>query len=434
MTSPVARRRFCQWLGGSGLLAGASLPLGEVELASFASPSFDAYQAPAAATGSPLGNLYPFIQQQADRSRFELSFLHAEAKDLKKWQERARAKVIEHLFYAPPRVAPQPEVIRRVDRDDHVQEDFTFQTAPDVRIPATLLIPKGAKLPAPGIVVFHDHGGMYLWGREKVVEGEDEHPVLRDFKQQLYGGKSIATELVRRGNVVITIDMFYWGQRRLLLDDDPASYRDPRSMTKEEVVAFNRRSGQSEPLVARSLFTAGVTWPGVALWDDLRTVDYLASRPEVDARRLGCVGLSVGGYRSFVLAALDPRLRVAVDIGWMTSFGSQIERHVVNTIGFSFHIIGLYRYLDLPDLAALIAPRSLFVISGSQDRLFPPKGVEAAFAKINQCFRKAGVPERQQCRLYDAPHLFNLQMQADAWEWVDRWLRAPNREMPAPNA
>jgi cephalosporin-C deacetylase-like acetyl esterase len=158
------------------------------------------------------------------------------------------------------------------------------------------------------------------------------------------------------------------------------------------------------------------------LWDDLRTLDYLASRPEVDPTRIGCVGLSVGGYRSFLLAALDPRIKAAVDVGWMSSFGSHIKSHVVNSIGLTFHIVGLYRYLDLPDLAALIAPRSVFVINGSQDRLFPPQGVEAAFRKIEQCFRKAGAPERQRCRMYDAPHQFNLQMQADAWEWLGRAL------------
>jgi len=76
------------------------------------------------------------------------------------------------------------------------------------------------------------------------------------------------------------------------------------------------------------------------------------------------------------------RIKVGVDVGWMTSFASQIPRHVVNTVGLSFHIIGLYRYLDLPDLAALIAPRSVLVINGSRDRLFPIEGVQAAFAKI----------------------------------------------------
>jgi cephalosporin-C deacetylase-like acetyl esterase len=151
-------------------------------------------------------------------------------------------------------------------------------------------------------------------------------------------------------------------------------------------------------------------------------VDYLASRPEVDAQRLGCVGLSMGGYRSFLLAALDPRIKVAVDVGWMTSFASQIRRHVVNTIGFSFHIAGLYRYMDLPDLAALIAPRALLVINGTKDSLFAPDGVRAAFEKIGACFRKAGASDHQHCRLYDAPHEFNRQMQDEASAWLAQWL------------
>lgn len=414
---PVTRRRFCQWLGGSGLVAGAPTDFPAVEL-----PVLDQGSTPAAQTGSHIGSLYPFVQKQADRSQLELSFLHSEFKDLAAWQKTARARVLEHLFYAPPPISPEPEVIRRADRGDYIQEYLTFQTTPDLRVPAYVLIPRNAKLPAPGIVLLHCHGGFYLWGKEKVVEVENEHPVLSEFKQQLYDGKSLATELVRRGYVVITIDMFYWGERRMLLDEDPPSHRDPRRMTKDEIAAFNRRSQQAEQLVARSLFAAGITWPGVMLWDDLRTVDYLAARPEVDARRLGCVGLSVGGYRSFLLSALDPRIKVAVDVGWMSSFASHIRRHVINSIGLTFHIPGLYRYLDLPDLAALIAPRSVLVINGSKDQLFPPEGVEAAFSKIEQCFRKAGVPDRQRCRLYDAPHQFNLQMQADAWEWIGRWL------------
>jgi dienelactone hydrolase len=412
----LSRRQFCQWLGGSGLLAGAELPRSAVD------PELDAMQATAAPTGSHIGNLYPFVQKQADRSPLELSFLRPEFLDLNEWQPRARALVLDHLHYAPSAAQPEPEVIGRVDRGSYFLEHLTFQTTPDLRVPAYMLIPKNATLPAPGIVVLHCHGGSYVWGKEKVVELEAEHPLLGEFKQELYSGKSIATELVRRGYVVITIDMFYWGARRMLLDDDPASYRDPRQMSNAEITAFNRRSQQSEQLVARSLFTAGITWPGVMLWDDIRTVDYLASRPEVDARRLGCVGLSVGGYRSFVLAALDPRIKVAVGVGWMSSLASHIRQHVINSIGLTFHIVGLYRYLDLPDLAALIAPRAVMVINGSRDPLFPPEGVQAAFTKIQECFRKAGTPDRQQCRLYDAPHEFNVRMQSDAWEWLSRWL------------
>jgi len=404
--SSLTRRRFCQSLGGSPLLSRASVDLAGLT------------QSPAAADSPHIGNLYSFAQKQADRSRLELSFLQARYQDLKAWQKVARARVLERLCYSPPVTPPAVEIIRRTEREDHIEEYLTFQTTPDLRVPAYLLLPRQAPRPAPAVVVLHCHGGAYVWGKEKVVAVENEHPALTEFKNRLYEGASIANELVRRGYVVITIDMFYWGERRMLLDADPPSYLEPQRMSLEEVDGFNRRSSQNEQLVARTLMTAGITWPGVVLWDDLRTVDYLASRPEVDRRRLGCVGLSVGGYRSFLLAALDPRIKAAVDVGWMTSYASNIRRHVLNTVGFTFHIPGLYRYLDLPDLAALIAPRSVFVINGSKDTLFPADGVEKAFRKIEACFRKAAVPDRQRCRLYDAPHQFNRAMQAEAWEWL----------------
>ncbi|MCC6857850.1 MAG: acetylxylan esterase [Bryobacterales bacterium] len=388
-----------------------------------------ALAAPAGAQSAPspeeshIGSLYPFVQGQADAARQELSFLQPRFRDLKSWKPAARRRVLDHLFYTPAPAAPDPQLISRTDRGDYIEEHLTFRTTPDIRVPAFVLLPKDRKGRAPGVVALHDHGGFYLFGKEKITARPGEHPVLGEFRDQYYGGRSTAVEMVRRGYVVAVIDMFYWGERRLVLGSDPASYKDrPPSMSKEEIAAFNRRSGQNEQLVARSLFTAGISWPGVILWDDLRTVDYLCSRPEVDPNRIASVGLSVGGYRSFLLAALDERVKAAVDVGWMTSFPFQVKRHVQNTVGLTFHIPGLLRYLDLPDLAALAAPRALLVINGSQDRLFAPEGVRAAFEKIGGIYRKAGVPERQACRLYDAPHQFNEAMQEEAWRWLARWV------------
>jgi dienelactone hydrolase len=286
-----------------------------------------------------------------------------------------------------------------------------------------VLIPKDAKLPAPGVVVLHDHGGFYVWGKEKVLARDGEHAVLTEFRHRYYGGRSIAADLVRQGYVVIAIDAFYWGDRRLMYTADPQALRERSTeLARNEIEAFDRRSSQNEQLVARSIMTAGITWPGIMLWDDIRTVEYLAKRPEVDSRRLGCVGLSVGGYRSFLLAALSAQIKAAVDVCWMTSYPPQIRRHVINTIGFTFHIPGLYRDLDLPDLAALVAPRALMVISGSRDTLFHPDGVKQAFEKIRACYEKAGHSDRQDCRTYDAPHEFNIEMQAAAWDWLKRWI------------
>ena len=105
-------------------------------------------------------------------------------------------------------------------------ESITLHTTPDIRVPAIVLVPKNVKLPAPGIVAIHDHGGFYLWGKEKVLAQKGEHPVLTEFRNRYYAGRSIAADLARQGYVVIAIDMFYWGERRLMYAADPPALRD----------------------------------------------------------------------------------------------------------------------------------------------------------------------------------------------------------------
>jgi len=374
---------------------------------------------------SDIGSLYPFVKSQVPSGEFPLSFLGDEFTDLRAWKRKARGRLLDLLHYAPPRCDPRGETLDRVDRGDYVEERVDFDTTPDIRVPAFFLIPKNVRLPVPGIVALHDHGGFYLWGKEKLVERPDEHAVLAEFKRQYYGGKSIASELARAGYAVLVIDMFYWGERRMLLADDAPDWRQrPPGITPERIAAFNRRSGESEPLVGRTIFSAGFTWAGVIFWDDIRSVDYLASRPEVDPGRIGCVGLSVGGLRSAHLAALDDRIKTAVVVGWMASFPAQLKRHVRNTIGHTKLVPGLYRDMDYPDVASLAAPAPLLVINGSRDALFETSGVRAAFDKLAACYAKAGVPERLRTRLYDTPHEFNLEMQAEAWGWLGRHLRA----------
>lgn len=374
-------------------------------------------------TASDVGSLFPFIQSQAVEGEFPLSFLNPRFDSLPAWTPTARARLLELLHYAPPSCDPAAETVERVDCGDYVRERVWFNTTPDVRVPAFVLVPKNLSAPAPAIVALHDHGGFYLWGKEKLVEIEGEHPVFTGFRQRYYGGRSIAIELVRQGYVVVVIDMFYWGERRMLLDTDPADWRDrPASMPQERIDAFNARAGQNEQLVGRTIYTAGFTWPGVMFWDDVRTVDYLLSRPDVDPKRIGCVGLSVGAVRSAHLAAIDERIRAAVVVCWMTSFPAQLKKHVRNTIGHTKVVPGLHRHLDYPDVASLAMPRPVLFFNGLKDGLFDPDGVKASFAKLNACYAKAGVPDHCRTRLYDTPHEFNVEMQAEAWAWLKRFV------------
>jgi dienelactone hydrolase len=398
-TSRETRREFLRsaaaGLTAQALLAGKASARPQTAVPAIGTTS------PAATTDSDIGSLFPFIQSQAP-SDFKLSYLRPEYKSVASWKKVARGKLLELLHYSPAKCDPHAETVEKVDCGEYVREKVYFNTTPDIRVPAFVLIPKDTPKPAPAIVALHDHGGFYLWGKEKIVDLESVHPVLTKFKETYYSGKSIASDLARQGYVVIVIDMFYWGERRLLLDDDAPDWRErPASITAERIRAFHQRASQNEQLLGRTIYAAGFTWSGVMYWDDVRTVDYLVTRPEVDKKRIGCVGLSVGGLRTCHLAALDDRIKAAVAVGWMP---------------------GLYRYLDYPDVTSLAMPAAFLVINGSKDGLFEPGGVRASFDKLNACYKKAGIPDKCRTRMYDTPHEFNSEMQAEAWEWFKKWL------------
>jgi len=161
-------------------------------------------------TGSDVGSLFPFIQSQAVKGEFPLSFLNARFRSLRNWKKTARGKLLELLHYTPPACDPVAETVERVDCGDYVRETIRFNTTPDVRVPAFVLVPKNGPKRVPAIVALHDHGGFYLWGKEKIVALPGENPALEDFRMRYYGGRSIAIELVRQGYLVVIIDMFYW--------------------------------------------------------------------------------------------------------------------------------------------------------------------------------------------------------------------------------
>ncbi len=416
------RREFLNW--SLMALGGSMLPVGDLWAGPVSDPSRVLQDIPSLPkTESDVGSLFPFIQSQALKRDFPLSFLQPQFRAVQEWKPKARAKFFELLHYSPPKCDHQAQVLESVDMGDYVRERIQFNTTPDLRIPAFVLIPKNVRKPAPGIVALHDHGGFYFWGKEKLVETAAEHPELRDFKAQYYAGRSIATELARQGYVVIVTDMFYWGERRMVLDDDPPDWRNrPASITRERIREFNQRASQNEQLVGRTIYSAGFTWSGVMYWDDIRTLDYLLTRPEVDKNRVGCVGLSLGAIRSCHLAALDDRIKVAAIIGWMTSFPTQLQQFIKSTIGFTKLVPGLYQYLDYPDVASMALPTPLLLINGRKDILFNPHGVQESFDKLNACYRKAGVPERCRTVWYDTPHEFNSEMQAEAWAWLKKWI------------
>lgn len=392
-----------------------------------------------AAAGWPdfLANPGVFAAELAKAAPHQRSFLKERYRReaFERWAEETRARLVDLLHYAPPACDAAPEVIERHDHGDFTREVLLLSTAPWCRVPCDVLIPKrprDGRWPAPAIVGLHCHGGVFRWGREKIVEAADperEHPVLRRYRESLYGGRGFANELARRGYVVAVIDAFYFGERRLRYEHGewPEAYRAAEAALEPESEAWltllNRTHQEVMPRVAGALFQAGGTWPGVFVWDDRRTIDYLQTREEVDGERIGCVGLSVGGYRSALLAAADERIKAAITVGWMCGLGElwPIGRWM-NSAGWVHYVPGMYQEMDLPDVVSLTCPRALMVQQGKQDRLFPPDGQQRALDHVAAAYTKAGYAERFAGRMYDVPHQFNLEMQEEAFAWLDRWV------------
>ncbi len=372
--------------------------------------------------GADIGSIFPQIQALAGTGDYPYSFLSGRFDSLEAFKTAGRAKLQEAFVYRPDNVDPHAEVIDRQDMGDFVREKVLFSTSPNFRIAGYVHLPKNLSAPAPAIVDLHSHGGMFLFGKEKLIDFGNNHPVMENYHAKVYGDRPTTTALVRRGYVVITIDAFMFGERRLMMDEDLKHGWDRANYSLEVADLLNRKCRGKETTLAKSLAYAGITWPGIITWDDMRTVDYLATRPDVDAARIGCMGVSLGGWRTLMLAGMDERIAAACVVGFMSTVKPMLHRHI-DTHSWSHFVPGLHQYLDLPDVVSMMAPKPLMVQQCRQDGLFTPQGMRESVDKIAAVYEKAGVRDRFAGKYFDNRHRFDVPMQDVAFDWFDAQLK-----------
>ena len=379
---------------------------------------------------SDIGNFYGFLKEYSDGNKPELSYFSRNWADISQWKVMARAKLFELLNYFPEKAPLDAKVLEVKHKDGYRQEEIEFSTAKNVRVKGTVLIPENQEKCYPAIIGIHDHGGFYFYGREKIVEQEYESPLLREFKQKAYGGRSWANELVKRGYIVLCIDGFYFGSRKLNIsevsDDIPerfgANFESLDYGSDEYIREFNNFSAKFEDLLVKHIFTSGTTWPGILFHDDRICINYLYTREDVDKNRIGCCGLSIGGFRAAHLAALDDRIKCSVVTGWMPTYSSLLFNRLRNHT-FMIYIPGITNYMELPDVMSLTAPNPLFIQQCSRDSLFPLEGMQKSCEAIQNVYNKMGRSEKFKFKFYDNGHEFSIEMQEDAFSWFDRWFK-----------
>ena len=347
--------------------------------------------------------------------------------DVNRWRQQARQRFFECLQMPKRGDVPQATLQHQFDYDGLHIEHLQWQLPYGPPTEALLLKPRDAKGKLPAVLALHDHGGNKYFGLRKITRvSQDQHPLMKRHQEHYYGGAAWANELAKRGYAVLIHDAFLFGSRRTRLADVPdvikRGVNEVTEETEEQISAYNTWAAQQEHNIAKSLFCAGLTWPGVFLWEDQRALDYLCSRPDVDAQRVGCAGLSGGGLRTVFLAGSDDRIATAVCVGMMTTWRDYLLKKC-HTHTWMCYVPLLPRDLDYPEILGLRVPLPTLVLNDKEDSLFTLPEMQRADRMLAEVFRKAGAADKYRCSFYPGPHKFDLEMQKEAFGWFDQWLR-----------
>lgn len=377
---------------------------------------------------SLIGQYGPWASSLIDQKLPSLSFRNDQFRNIDEWRKNARKQLTDRL--AIPAIGEMPEVKLNKQYQYaglHIEElswHLPYGNATD----AILLKPANAKGKLPGILAFHDHGGNKYFGTRKITKTSDaQHPMMQQHQQEYYEGIAWANEIAKRGYAVLVPDAFPFASRRVILADVPANIRKGLSDTdpekQENIDAYNIWASDHEHIMAKSLFCAGTTWPGVFFAEDRIALDILCARKDVDASRIGCGGLSGGGMRTVFMAGLDERIKCAVPVGFMTTW-KDFMLHKSFTHTWMVYVPLLPNELDFPEIISLRAPSPTLVLNDIDDDLYTLPEMQSADAILKQVYEKAGALDHYKCSFYPGPHKFDKAMQSEAFAWFDKWLNA----------
>jgi dienelactone hydrolase len=357
------------------------------------------------------------------------SFRRAEWTDVEAWRPVARQRLLDRLARPDTGGTPEVTVRRQFTYDGLHVEELSWQLPYGPPTEAIFLRPAGATGKLPGILALHDHAGNKYFGKLKIARTTDElHPLMLEHYEACYGGVAWANELAKRGYATLVPDAYAFASRRVRLADVPEKIRegltDQDSEDPADIAAYNRWASGHETIMAKSLFCAGTTWPGVFLAEDQRALDVLCAREDVNAKRVGCGGLSGGGLRTVHLGGVDPRIQCAVCAGMMTTWRDYLLNKS-HTHTWMVYVPLLPPELDYPEILGLRVPLPTMVLNNIDDPLFTLPEMERADSILREVYAKAGAKERYRCSFYPGPHKFDLEMQDAAFDWFDRWLKRP---------
>lgn len=247
--------------------------------------------------------------------------------------------------------APRLEPLRSETRAGYRLDTLLLEVGDGELAPVDLALPLGGDGPYPLVIVNHSHGGDYERGRRELTVSS---PYLRQ--------PSYAEALTEMGYAACCMDMRLFGDR----------------------------GGRTESELFKELLWRGQVLWGLMVDDTLRLVDAMAAREDIDASRIGTLGMSMGGLMAWWLAALDERIRVTIDLCGQVEAETLILKRGLDHHGLYSYVPGLLRSFRTLDIQRLIAPRPRMSLNGSSDRLCPLEGVQLLDAGLREAYEEAG--------------------------------------------
>ncbi len=355
------------------------------------------------------------------------SFRKKEWTSIELWRKAAKQRLAERLVIPGIDSSPEVKINKQYTYDGLHIEELSWQLPYGRATEAILLKPLNATGKLPAILAFHDHGGNKYFGTRKITKTSDQqHLLIEEHQKEYYEGFAWANEIAKRGYVVLVNDAFTFASRRVMMQDVPEHLRqglndgDPENA--DNIKKYNEWAAQHEHVMAKSLFCAGTTWPGVFFAEDKKALDILCARKDVDANRIGCAGLSGGGLRTVFMAGLDERIKCAVPVGFMTTWKDfLLNKSFTHT--WMVYVPLLPNELDFPEILGLRAPLPSLVLNDEDDDLYTMPEMKQAEKILNEVYTKANAENNFKCSYYPGPHKFDKKMQAEVFDWFDEWLK-----------
>jgi hypothetical protein len=315
-----------------------------------------------------------------DAALLRLTFRATTRRQTEAWQKQLRAKLIELIGGFPEKATPlQPQTLEVKTFSGYRREKFAFQSRPGLGVLGYLLTPTASKPSHATVLCIPGHGrgvddiiGIDTDGRDRSTKAGYQY----DF----------AIQAVEHGLAAVAIEPMAFGCRR-----------------DAKTIARSLDANVCQPSAGSALLL-GQTMIGWRVYDMMRTIDWIATRPELDSKRIGCMGISGGGMATLFAAALDPRIRVSLVSGYLNVF-----RDCIMSISHCMdnYIPGLLNWAEMYDIAGLIAPRPVIFESGTRDNIFPIAASRASFARVQKIYDVFGARDLTGHEIFDGPHSFS---------------------------